>query len=492
MTVYLVGAGPGDPGLLTVRGAELLAAADVVVHDRLVDPRVLAAVPGTARLIDVGKRAGDSAVSQEEVNDLLVELGGGPGVVVRLKGGDPYVLGRGGEEAAALEAGGVDYEVVPGVTAALAVPALAGVPLTMRGVSSGFTVLTAHDAGAPSVGVDWELAARLPWSLVLLMAASSSAEVAGRLLGAGRDPATPVLVVESGTLPAQRARRTSLSDLATMQIRSPATIVVGEVARLGLWSREELPLSGWRVVVTRPAGQEGGLADLLSAAGAMPLLLPTVEVVAPPDGGAALREAAGRLGTFDWLVLTSANGVERLFRELRDARAVGSAKVAAIGPATAETLRRHGVVADLVPERFVGEALVGAFAALGPAARGNGRVLLARAAEARDVVPTGLAALGYEVEVVEAYATRTAELVAGAWDGARDADAVTFTSPSTLAGYLELAGGQPVPGVVVTIGPVTTAAARRSGIRVDAEASEHTAAGLVAALAGIAAARRRP
>ncbi len=491
MTVYLVGAGPGDPGLLTTRGAELLAAADVVVHDRLVDPRVLALVPDSARLVDVGKTSGGPAPPQEEVNALLVELGREPGVVVRLKGGDPYVLGRGGEEAAALQAGGVDYEVVPGVTAAVAAPALAGVPITSRGLSSGFTVLTAHDA-ASAGSADWELAARLPWSLVLLMGAKSAAAVAERLLAAGRDPATPVLVVESGTMPSQRARRSSLSGLGVLEIESPATIVVGEVARLRLWSREDLPLSGWRVVVTRPAGQGGRLASLLSVAGAMPVLLPTVEIVPPYDGGSALREAAARLGSYDWIVLTSANGVERLFEELKDARDLASARVAAIGSATAEALRSHGVVADLVPGRFVGEALVEAFAELEPAARGRGRVLLARAAGARDVVPEGLGALGFEVEVVEAYATRTARPAAGAWDAARDADAVTFTSPSTLSGYLDLAGGTPPAGAVVTIGPVTTAAARRAGVRVDAEASEHTAEGVVEALADLAARRPRP
>lgn len=492
MSVYLVGAGPGDPGLLTVHAAELLARADVVVHDRLVDPRVLAMAPRSARLVDVGKRSGarSEAPTQEQINALLVELGREGSVVIRLKGGDPYVLGRGGEEAVALGGAGVDYEVVPGLSAATAVPAYAGVPVTHRGVASGFAVVTGHDAASDASAADWELLARSGCTVVVLMGVAARGALARRLVDGGRPASTPVLVVERGTTPAQRSRRTTLAGLGALEVSSPATIVIGETAALSLASYEQRPLFGWRVVVTRPAAQSEALARPLAAAGALPVELPVVEIRDAPDGGAALRSAAARLATYDWIVLTSANGVERLLAEVRDARAFGAARVVAIGPATAEALRRHGIVADLVPERYVGESLVEAFSSPDVAGtKGGGRVLLARAAVARDVVPEGLVALGWEVDVVAAYETVAADPSALELDAVAGADAVTFTSPSTVHAFLELAGAERLPPVVVSIGPVTSAAAAASGIAVDVEAEEHTVTGLVTALAAHAASR---
>ncbi len=491
MTVYLVGAGPGDPALLTMRGAELLAAADVVVHDRLVDARVLALARPGARLVDVGKSATSASPAQADVDELLVTLGRAGGTVVRLKGGDPYLFGRGGEEAAALRDAGVGYEVVPGVSAAIAVPAYAGVPVTHRGASSGVAVVTGHDAAATSSPVDWELLARSRCTVVVLMGVAARAEIARRLVAAGRDRATPVLVVERGTTPEQRSRRTTLAELGELEVASPATIVVGEVAGMHLASYEERALFGWRVVVTRAAEQGAALARRLESLGARSVELPVLQIADPHDGGAALRDAASRLAGFDWVVLASANAASRLLGAVRDARSFGPAKVAAVGPATAEVLSLRGVVADLVPARYTGEALAAAFP---PPAGGAsaGRVLLACAAVARDVVPDALRELGWQVEIVAAYATVPAEVAAERLRELDGADAVTFASPSAVAAFLAAAGAGRVPPVVATIGPVTSAAARAAGLEVTVEAAEHTAEALVAALAAHAAVAGRP
>jgi uroporphyrinogen III methyltransferase/synthase len=487
VTVYLVGAGPGDPALITVRGEQLLRSADVVVHDRLVDRRLLGLVPAGAEVVDAGKRPG-GGLTQEQVNEVLVDRAARFAVVVRLKGGDPFVFGRGGEEALSLEAAGVPFEVVPGVTAAVAVPAYAGVPLTHRGLSASFTVVTGQGAGGEgAAALQWEALGRLGGTLVLLMGVAPRAEVARRLMDAGRSPDTPVLVVENGTLADQRSTRTTLEQLGSQPVAPPATIVIGEVAGLDLAWFERRPLLGWRVVVTRARQGASALSTLLSAAGAVPIELPTIRIDPPADGGEALAAAATRLGSYRWVIFTSANGVERLFSCVRDARALAGARVAAIGPGTAAALAAHGVLAELVPERYVAEGLL----AVMPAPERAARVLLPRAAVARDVLPEGLRAMGYEVDVVEAYRTarpapapELAQAVAGA-------DAVTFTSSSTVTGYVELMGVQRLPPVVACIGPVTAATARELGIEVTAVATEHTLAGLVEALAGVGRAGTR-
>ena len=269
VTVYLVGAGPGDPKLITVRGAELLSRAGAVVHDRLVDPRLLSLAPPDAELLDVAKRAGDAGTAgQEAINALLVELGRRHEVVVRLHGGDPFVFGRGGEEALAVRAAGIGFEVVAGVSSATGVLASGGVPVTHRGVAASFTVVTGHAAGGEPPAVDWEALARLGGTLVVLMGVARRGEIAGRLLAAGRLPATPVAVIESGTLPAQRTSRTTLGELAAVQISPPATIVIGEVAALDLAWFETRPLFGWRIVVTRARAQASTLVERLAEVGA--------------------------------------------------------------------------------------------------------------------------------------------------------------------------------------------------------------------------------
>lgn len=488
MTVYLVGAGPGDPGLLTLRAAELLADADVVVHDRLIDSAVLSLAGSHAELIDVGKRRGRHELTQPEINDLLVEQARGGKRVVRLKGGDPYVFGRGGEEALALEAAGVEYEVVPGVTSVTAAPAAAGVPLTLRGKSSSVTVVTGHDPALLDARVSLAALAAAE-TLVVLMGGAHAAALAQRLLDAGRSSGTPVLVVESGTTAAQRSVRTTLGELGTVEIASPATMVIGEVAALRLAAYDDRPLFGWRVVVTRAEEQSGELVRALAQRGAVPIEFATIAITDPADGGRALAESADSITSFDWVVFTSANAVSRFFSKLPDARALGHAKVAAIGSATAAALRRVGVVADLVPEPFVAEALVEHFPDPPP---GGGRVLVPRASRARDVVPEGLRRQGWDVVAVAAYDTVHPSAPAELLERLDGADAVLFASSSAVTGFLEIAGAKRLPPVVACIGPIASATARDAGLRVDIEAAEHTTLGLLTALTAYAAGHERP
>jgi uroporphyrinogen III methyltransferase/synthase len=485
VTVYLVGAGPGDPGLLTRRGAELLGRADVVVYDRLVLPALLALAPAGALCIDAGKRPGQTR-RQEEIHALLIEHGAArpAGIVVRLKGGDPFVFGRGSEEVEALRAAGIDYEVVPGVSSAFGVPATAGVPVTHRGLSSSVTVVTGHvgDRSSPST-VAWEALARAGGTLVVLMGMENRAEIARLLIEGGRSPQTPVLVVEWGTTPQQRTVRVALERLGAVDLEAPATIVVGAVAGLDLAGRTR-PLAGLSVVVTRPRAQSGELVAGLAEAGAEVMVLPVIAVTDPVDP-LALQAAAGRAGGYDWIVFTSANAVERFLALVPDGRALAGARLAAVGPATAAALGARHLVADLVPDDASAEGLVAALASSAVPARSGsprGRVLFPRAAGARDVLAPGLRALGFVVDEIEAYRTVPARASDGAGPDALDraagADVITFTSPSTVDAYLSLAGGR-VPPVVACIGPVTAEAARRAGLAVDVVAAEHSAAGLV-------------
>lgn len=492
MTVHLVGAGPGDPGLLTRRGAELLAAADVVVHDRLVDPRLLDLAPPTAERIDVGKLPGRPH-RQQDINELLVERGRTGATVVRLKGGDPFVFGRGGEEVAALQAAGVAVEVVPGVSSAFAVPAAAGVPVTHRGLSTSVTVVTGHvgDPSAPG-GVDWASLAAAGGTLVVLMGMEHRAAIAAALLSGGRPPDTPVLVVRWGTTADQRSARTTLAGLGATAMEAPATIVVGPVAGLALGSREERLLHGLRVVVTRPAHQAGPLTAALAEAGAAVVALPVVEVQPPADGGAGLASALAASHRYRWLVCTSANAVRAVMAVVRDGRDLGGVRLAAVGDATAEALARAGLVADLVPAEASATGLVDAMPPPPPAGDGpTPAVLFPRSSAARDTLAAGLRAKGWAVDEVEAYRTGCPEpgtLPPAALAGARQADVVTFASPSAVANYTAVVG--PVTAPVACIGPVTADAAARAGMEVAAVAADPSPAALVDALAAWAAGRR--
>jgi uroporphyrinogen III methyltransferase/synthase len=451
MTVYLVGAGPGDPGLLTVRGAEVLGRADVVVYDRLSVAALLDLAPAGAERISVGKTPRRAGVRQEDINALLVERGRSGLEVVRLKGGDPFVFARGGEEAQALVAAGVPFEVVPGITSAVAVPAYAGVPVTKRGLSTSFTVVTGHEDPWAATETDWEAVARVGGTIVVLMGVATRGAIAERLMAGGLGGETPVVSVQWGSRPEQRTVRTTLSGLGAADVDTPATIVIGEVAALDLAWFERRPLFGRRVVVTRSRPHASDLVARLRDRGAQTVELPVISITEPADGGAGLRAAASRLATYEWVIFTSVNAVDRFLAVVHDARDLAGVRIAAIGPGTATALAERNLVADLVPGRFVGEALLAAM----PGPSGRHRVLLPRAAVARDVLPRGLREAGWDVDVVEAYRTAVAQPSAEALAAVAGAHAVTFTSSSTVTGFLEAAGREAVPPVVACIGPVT-------------------------------------
>jgi uroporphyrinogen III methyltransferase/synthase len=467
-----------------LRGAEVLAQADVVVHDRLSAAALLDLAPEGAERIDVGKAPGRARLSQEGINALLVERGLAGQDVVRLKGGDPFVFARGGEEAEALAAAGVPYEVVPGITSAIAVPAYAGIPVTQRFSSTAFTVITGHED--PSVGdgtIDWEAAARLGGTLVILMGVGRWPRIAERLLAGGLAPDTPAAAIRWGTRPDQHSTRATLATLGDHPLESPSVIVVGRVAGSDLRWFEDRPLLGRRVVVTRTRTQASELSRALGLLGAEPIEVPVIAIEPPSDGGAALRTAIHDIRTAAWLVFTSPNGVERTFAHIPDTRALGGVRVAAIGPGTAAALARHRVIADLVPERFVAEALLEVFPGPPPGPAGEGgRVVIARAEEAREVLPDGLRRLGWEVDVVPAYRTVAAPVDADARAALGRADAITFTSSSTVSRFVTAFGADAVPPVVACIGPITATTARDHGLAVTVEAAEHTIPGLVAAL----------
>lgn len=491
MTVYLVGAGPGDPGLLTRRGADVLARADVVVYDRLVDPALLGLAPPGALLIAAGATGADR---QGEIDALLAEHGEAGRVVVRLKGGDPFLFGRGGEEAEALTRAGVAWEVVPGVSSATAVPAYAGIPVTHRGLSTSVTVVTGQVGAGGTAGVDWEALARLDGTLVVLMGMANRSEIARRLLEAGRPPDTLVAVVERGTTPSQREVRTTLGGLGSVELDSPAVVVIGPVAALDLSWVTARPLDATTVVVTRARAQAGSLTAALEAVGARVVPLPVIES-ADPDDLEALDRAAAGVAAYDWVVFTSANAVHRFVARLRDSRSLGEARIAALGGATAHALERYNLVADLVPGPKASpgaEGLVEAFAD----ASGTGRVLFPRAAVVGPVLSRGLAARGWSVDEVVAYRTVPAPPPPAALaDQAAGADVITFTSLSSVEAYLGLADdrGRPlvVPPVVACIGPVTAEAARHAGLEVAIESRTPSPQALATAVAAYLESRGR-
>jgi uroporphyrinogen III methyltransferase/synthase len=476
--VALVGAGPGDPGLMTARALELIAAADVVLYDRLIPAGALDGARPGAELVYVGKEPGRAAMAQEEIDGLLVEHGRAGRRVVRLKGGDPFVFGRGAEEAAALRAAGIAYEVVPGVTAGVAAPAYAGIPVTHRDAASAVAFVTGHeDPDKPESALDWDALARFPGTLVFYMGVGRLPRIAQALTDAGRAPDEPAAVVERGTLPGQRAVLATLATIADRAaaegLRPPAITVVGTVAALRerLAWLEDRPLHGRTVAVTRARAQASGLAARLRALGAEVVEAPTIRIE-------PLDATVPDLTPYDLLVFTSSNAVRLFFERLAgDARALAAKSVAAIGPGTAGALREHGIEPDVVPERSVAESLLEALGDT-PARR----ALIARAHEARDVLPDGLRERGVDVDVLALYRTVAEPPSPAALQAAREADWITFTSASTVHRFLEASGGEPPRGRVVSIGPVTTAALRENGIDVATEAAEHDIDGVVAAI----------
>ena len=493
--VYLVGAGPGDPGLMTARSLGLIASADAIFYDRLIPPGALDGAREDAELVYVGKQPGVPSVPQEEIGARLIATAKEGRSVVRLKGGDPFVFGRGGEEGEALRAAGVEFEVVPGVTAGVAATAYAGIPVTHRDDASAVAFVTGHeDPEKGESALDWDALASFPGTLVFYMGVKRLAENAAALIAGGRDAAEPAAAIERGTWPGQRTVSATLGTIAAAvereAVKAPALIVVGAVAsrREDLAWLERRPLHGRRVVVTRARAQASGLAATLRDLGAEVVELPAIRIE-PRLESEEVRAAAAAIGLYELVCLTSPNGVRLLFEAIAaadlDSRALAGVTVAAIGPGTARALAKHGVIADVVPERFVAEALVEALA--GVEIEG-GRVLVARAAEARDVLPDALRERGAEVDVVSLYETVREAPDAEAIEAAQAADYVTFTSSSTVTNLTEALGDRFPPGArVVSIGPVTSESARAAGLTVDVEAERHDVEGLLRALLADAA-----
>jgi uroporphyrinogen III methyltransferase/synthase len=485
--VYLIGAGPGDPELIAVKGRRILEQADVVLFDHLAPAALLDLAPAAAERIYVGKKKSDHPISQDEICAILIERAQRGLNVVRLKGGDPFLFGRGGEEAEALAAAGIPFEVVPGVTTPLGIAAYTGVPLTHREHTSAVTFVTGHAVNA----IDWDRVG-MTETLVIFMGLTTFPEIARELMARGRPPETPAMAVRWATRPDQETLTGTLATLPDLIVRRgmkpPATIVVGEVVRLRekLDWFERLPLFGKRIVVTRAKGQADALSARLRALGAEAIEMATIEIRPAADYG-PLDRALAQLNAYDWLIFTSANGVrfflERLDRSAVDLRAL-RAKICAIGPATRAAVESLHLKVDLMGKDYVAEGLVEAFR---PYDLASCRVLLPRAAVARDLVPVELAQRGALVDVVEAYRTAVpegaAEQAREIFCAARKPDAITFTSSSTVRNFVEVAGVAALEGVqAVSIGPVTTRTARELGIQVAAEARVFTTGGLIEAI----------
>lgn len=493
MTVYLVGAGPGDPGLLTARALELIARAEVIVYDRLIPDGILAGARPDAELIYVGKEGGGPSTSQSEIEALLLKHGARGRCVVRLKGGDPFIFGRGGEEALALRAAGVPFEVVPGVSAGVAAPAYAGIPATHRELASAVAFLTGHeDPTKGESALDWKALAAFPGTLVVYMGVRRLAAIAAALLAAGRPADEPAAVIERGTLPEQRTVTATLATIAARaeaaEVRPPALAIFGPVVALRerLAWYEQRPLAGVSVAVTRARAQASELVARLRELGAAVIETPVIRVE-------PLAGEVPELSRYDLLCLTSPNGVEFLFERLaaagRDARSLAGVRVAAIGPGTAAALRRRGVIADVVPaERFLAEGLIEALTDL-PVRR----ALVARALEAREALPEALRARGAEVDVLALYRTVVEPLSPEQLEALARADYVTFTSSSTVRNLIAAAGERfPARARLVSIGPVTSATLREHGRPPHVEAARHDIDGLVDALLADASSPARP
>jgi uroporphyrinogen III methyltransferase / synthase len=493
--VYLVGAGPGDPGLMTARSLELIAGADAVFYDRLIPPGALSGAREDAEHVYVGKQPGVASVPQDEIGARLIEAAQAGKSVVRLKGGDPFVFGRGGEEGEALRAAGVEFEVVPGVTAGVAASAYAGIPVTHRDDASAVAFVTGHeDPEKAESALDWDALAGFPGTLVFYMGVRRLGENAAALIAGGRDPEEPAAAIERGTWPGQRTVVATLGTIAAAvereAIRAPALILVGAVAarREDLAWLERRPLHGRRVVVTRARAQASGLGATLRDLGAEVVELPAIRIE-PRIEAEEVRAAAAAIGIYELVCLTSPNGVRLLFEAIAaadlDSRALAGVTVAAIGPGTARALAKRGVVADIVPERFVAEGLI---EALGEVEVEGSRVLLARAADARDVLPEYFEQRGAEVDVVPLYETVREQPDAEAVAAAQAADYVTFTSSSTVTNLTEALGDRfPANARIVSIGPVTSETVEAAGLSVDVEAAQHDIDGLLAALLADAA-----
>jgi uroporphyrinogen III methyltransferase/synthase len=495
--VYLVGAGPGDPGLITVKGRQCIEAADIIIYDYLASPALLNHARPDAERIYVGKKGGDHTLSQDEINLLLVEKARTGAVVTRLKGGDPFIFGRGGEEAEVLRNAGIDFEIVPGVTSAIAAAAYAGIPLTHRALTSTVAFVTGHEDPTKSASsIDWRALATGIGTLVFFMGVKNLPNIVNRLREGGKPAETPAAVIRWGTTPYQQTVTGSLANIGervlSAGIKAPAIIVVGEVASLrsSLKWFERRPLLGKTILVTRAREQASDLVGRLSELGAACLEVPTIRVAAPTDSN-PLDDALGNLDGYDWIVFTSVNGVacffDRLFATGKDVRALRQMRTAAIGPATAAKLRTFGLNSDIVPETYRAESVVEAFRTQH---LDGSHILVPRAQAARPVLPAALRKMGARVDEVPVYQTlavadKAPDLVDAL--AQRKIDVVTFTSSSTVRNFMALVPEVDAPrlleGVTVaSIGPITADTARSLGLDVHISADEYTIPGLCDAI----------
>jgi uroporphyrinogen III methyltransferase/synthase len=493
--VYLVGAGPGDPGLITVKGREYLEKADIIVYDRLLDESLLAHAGRDAEKIYVGKASPEHTMSQTEINRLLVQKAKEGKNVVRLKGGDPFVLGRGGEEAKELAKNRITFEVVPGVTSAIAVPAYAGIPVTHRNLASSFAVVTGHeDPAKAGSSINWEKLATGVDTLVFLMGVQNMPEIVAKLLEHGRSGDTPVAMIKDGTRPQQRTVVGTLRDIIGLMketaLAPPAIFIVGEVVKLRETIRwfENRPLFGKRILVTRARQQAGILSKLLAERGALPVALPAITIQPIPDNQ-KLKQAILNLANYQWIVFTSVNGVEAFFDELRasklDVRALHGLNIAAIGPATGKALEANGITADYCPEVFTTEGLISGFHGRNIACQ---RFLLPRTDIADEQLAKGLTGLGAMVHEIAVYRTLPdVDAITGVKKmlSSNQLDVITFTSSSTVTNFFTALAGYAVPlrkVKIACIGPKTADALMKSGLKPDVIAREHTIPGLVDAI----------
>jgi len=493
--VYLVGAGPGDPKLITVKGSECIAKADVLVYDRLASRRLLTLARPDCELIYCGKSPDRHTLRQEEINQVLVDKGLEGKIVTRLKGGDPFVFGRGGEEAEALLDAGIEFEVVPGITSAIAVPAYAGIPVTHRDLTTSFAVITGHeDPTKNETTIHWDHLAQSHGTLVFLMGMANLPLIAEKLMANGKKATTPVAIIQWGTRPEQRTLVGQLvtiaADVKEQGFTNPSIIIVGEVVTLRekLKWFEKKPLFGQRIVVTRARHQASELSLAIESLGGEAWEFPMIEIV-PPTDSSYLAKAISDLKSFQWLIFTSSNGVEGFFAELkrqeRDVRDLAGIEIVAIGPATLVALEQRGLRASFVPEEFRAEKII---EGLSGRIMSGQRVLLARAEEARDVLPEALKARGVEVWDVPVYKT----VIGGANRGElqqmlreKEIQAVTFTSSSTVRNFVTLLDGDVSllkDVLLYSIGPITSATAQELGLTIFKEAAQYTISGLVEAL----------
>ena len=495
--VYLVGAGPGDPGLITVKGLECIQKASVIIYDYLAAPSLLKYTRDDAELIYVGKKGGDHTLSQEGINSLIIKKAREGATVVRLKGGDPFIFGRGGEEAEVLIDAGIPFEIVPGVTSAIAAPAYAGIPLTHRKYTTNVAFVTGHeDPTKETSTIDWDALAKGIGTLVFLMGVKNLPQITSRLIQSGKSTDTPVALVRWGTTPRQQTVTGTLANIVQRVkdagLKAPAIIVVGEVVTLRQTMRwfDKRPLLGKRIVVTRARAQASDLIRRLSELGAECLEFPTI-MIEPPADWSHLDSALKNITDYSWLIFTSVNGVkfffERLFAKGKDTRILGNLRTAAIGPATAEELKRFGLKSDIIPNSYRAESVVAAFERIDVTGQ---YILLPRAAEARPILPKELTAMGAAVDEIAVYRTLPvadhAESLIEELE-TNSIDFITFTSSSTVSHFKSLLPENRFPelikgATIASIGPITTETAENLGFKVHVTAPTFTIPGLVKAI----------